>query len=177
MFQAEHTTTAPFLAGAWRRAQPGPIVGPRHARPETGAARGCGPAASGEFDRACARCRRNGRSGRRNRCFDQTKEHGLASLPVCRVGHSLDTVTRPTAGGIENASHTEILTLPTLPQNQTLTPRARCSERLRSDLETAVEAMLDRVWQPLFTSAFSACCDDSLAKSVTLAGAWSLSSS
>ncbi len=40
---------------AWRRAQPGQIVGPRHARPQTGAARGSGPAASGEFDRACAR--------------------------------------------------------------------------------------------------------------------------
>jgi hypothetical protein len=125
MFQAAHTTTAPFLAGAWHRAQPGPIVGPRHARPETGAARGCGPAASGEFDRACARCRRNGRSGRRNRCFDQTKEHGLASLRVCGVGHSLDTGTCPTAGGIENASHTEILTLPAGDRN-ICTAASRC---------------------------------------------------
>jgi len=58
---------APRLAEAWHRARPGQIVGPRHARPQAGAVRGSGPAASGEFDHACARCRWNARSGRRNR--------------------------------------------------------------------------------------------------------------
>src|ERR1700761_3846683 len=102
----------PLLAGAWHRAQPGQIVGPRHARPKVGAARGCGPAASGEFDQAYARCRRDGRSGRRNRCFDRTKEHASASIRACRIGHSPDTVTCPIRGETEYASHTEILTLP-----------------------------------------------------------------
>jgi hypothetical protein len=104
----EHIRIAPLLAEAWHRAQPGQIVGPRHARPQAGAARGSGPAASGEFDHACARCRRNVRSGRRNRCLDRTREHGSA----CRIGHALDTVTCPTGGETENASHTEILTIP-----------------------------------------------------------------
>jgi hypothetical protein len=115
MFAGEHVRITPLLAEAWHRAQPGQIVGPRHARPEAGAARGCGPAASGEFDRAYARCRRDGRSGRRNRCFDRTKEHGPDSIEACRVGHSFDTVTCPIGGETENASHTshtEILTLP-----------------------------------------------------------------
>ena len=48
-------TSAPTWPQAWHRAQPGQIVGPRHARPQAGAARGSGPAASGEFDRASAR--------------------------------------------------------------------------------------------------------------------------
>ena len=48
----ERITIAPLLAEAWHRAQPGQIVGPRHARPQAGAARGSGPAASGEFDHA-----------------------------------------------------------------------------------------------------------------------------
>jgi len=66
---ASDIRTAPLLAEAWHRARRGQIVGPRHARPQAGAVRGSGPAASGEFDHACARCRRNARSGRRNRCF------------------------------------------------------------------------------------------------------------
>jgi hypothetical protein len=63
MFPRQDSKRAPRLAGAWQRAQPGQIVGPRHARPEAGAARGCGPAACGEFDRACARCRCNWQVG------------------------------------------------------------------------------------------------------------------
>ncbi len=109
---ASDIRTAPLLAEAWHRARRGQIVGPRHARPQAGAVRGSGPAASGEFDHACARCRRNARSGRRNRCFDRTKEHGSASIRACRGGRSLDTVTCPIGGETENASHTEILTLP-----------------------------------------------------------------
>ena len=49
MFPGKNNKMEPFLAPAWRRAQPGRIVGPRHARPRAGAARGCGPAASGEL--------------------------------------------------------------------------------------------------------------------------------
>jgi hypothetical protein len=102
---ASDIRTAPLLAEAWHRARRGQIVGPRHARPQAGAVRGSGPAASGEFDHACARCRRNARSGRRNRCFDRTKEHGSASIRACRGGRSLDTVTCPIGGETENASH------------------------------------------------------------------------
>jgi hypothetical protein len=35
-FQANTQSTALLLAGAWHRAQPGQIVGPRHARPKAG---------------------------------------------------------------------------------------------------------------------------------------------
>jgi len=120
---ASDIRTAPLLAEAWHRARRGQIVGPRHARPQAGAVRGSGPAASGEFDHACARCRRNARSGRRNRCFDRTKEHGSASIRACRGGRSLDIVTCPIGGETENASHTEILTLPL--QRQTSSGRRR----------------------------------------------------
>jgi hypothetical protein len=133
---ASDIRTAPLLAEAWHRARRGQIVGPRHARPQAGAVRGSGPAASGEFDHACARCRRNARSGRRNRCFDRTKEHGSASIRACRGGRSLDTVTCPIGGETENASHTEILTLPlrsiftaTSRATQLFSPTCRRSER------------------------------------------------
>jgi hypothetical protein len=36
MFPGRNNKTAPLRAGAWHRAQPGQIVGPRHARPEAG---------------------------------------------------------------------------------------------------------------------------------------------
>jgi transposase-like protein len=58
----------------WRRAQPGQIVGPRHARPQAGAVRGSGPAASGGLATTRPRRRDDARSGRRNRRFDRTKE-------------------------------------------------------------------------------------------------------
>jgi hypothetical protein len=57
-------------------------------------------------------CPENGRSGRRNRCFDRTKEHGLSRTWTCRVGKDPVTVAHPMVGETENASHTEILTLP-----------------------------------------------------------------
>jgi hypothetical protein len=39
------------------------------------------PPLRGEFDLACARRRCDGRSGRRNRRHNRTKEHGLARIP------------------------------------------------------------------------------------------------
>jgi hypothetical protein len=54
--------------------------------------------------------RGNGRSGRRNRRCDRTKEHGSASAsPSCPADYSPDTVMRPMVGETANASHTEIL--------------------------------------------------------------------
>ena len=42
----------------------------------------------------------------------EPRNMGQPSIPVCQVGHSLDTVTCPIGGETENASHTEILTVP-----------------------------------------------------------------
>src|SRR5665213_1449656 len=53
----------------------------------------------------------NGRSGRRNRRFDRTKEQPRASAPCC-YGHPPITVVHPMVGETDQASHTEIRTLP-----------------------------------------------------------------
>ena len=55
--------------------------------------------------------RDNGRSGRRNRRFDRTKEQSRTSWP-CRYDLSSLTVRHPMVGETEHASHTEIRTLP-----------------------------------------------------------------
>ena len=36
MFPGKNSKITPLLTGAWHRAQPGQIVGPRHARPKAG---------------------------------------------------------------------------------------------------------------------------------------------
>ena len=56
------------------RARPWQIVGPRHARSQAVAARGSGPAEDGGFDTAGRGRQDDGRSGRRNRHLDRTKE-------------------------------------------------------------------------------------------------------
>jgi hypothetical protein len=53
----------------------------------------------------------NGRSGRRNRRFDRTKEQPRTSSP-CGHDHPSLTVVHPMVGQTEHASHTEIRTLP-----------------------------------------------------------------
>ena len=111
--QQDGPSFAPTFARAWRRAQPGQIVGPRHARPQAGAARGSGPAASAANLTGLARdCPGNGRSGRRNRCPDRTKEQPSACsrrlLASSLKGYDL----LPSGGQTINVSHTEILTVP-----------------------------------------------------------------
>jgi hypothetical protein len=85
----------------WHRAQPGQIMGPRHARPK-GAARGSGPAASGEFDRTCA-CLPMKDEGT-GALIEPKNMDQQASWP-CRNDHSKDTVTCPTVGETAHASH------------------------------------------------------------------------
>jgi hypothetical protein len=61
--------------------------------PPGGAARGSGPAAGGEFDRACARCRRNGRSGRSRGALIEPRNMDQPQMAACRIGDPPDTVT------------------------------------------------------------------------------------
>jgi hypothetical protein len=107
----DHAATTSWIQ-CGGRAGPWQIVGPRHARPKMGAARGSGPAEDGGFD--TARHGRQGdiRSGRRNRRLDRTKEQMRAHIPPCRHDHPSLTVGHPMVGETEPASHTEIRTLP-----------------------------------------------------------------
>ena len=67
--------------------------------------------------------RDDGRSGRRNRRCDRTKERTRLASP-CRHHHPSITVVHPMVGETEQTSHTEIRTLP---------PAARLPARLNTD--------------------------------------------
>ena len=69
------------------------------------------PPKTADLTRPARGRRDNGRSGRRNRRFDRTKEQPRTSWP-CRHHHPSLTVYHPMVGETENASHTEIRTLP-----------------------------------------------------------------
>jgi hypothetical protein len=71
------------------------------------------PPKAADLTRLARGCRDNGRSGRRNRRFDRTKEPGLVSIATCRPDYSTATVFCPMVGETACASHTEIRTLPT----------------------------------------------------------------
>src|SRR5258708_9433451 len=88
------------------------MVGPRHARPQMGAARGSGPAEDGGFDTARHGRQEDLRGGRRNRRLERTKEQTGAHIPPCPHEHRSFTVGHPMVGETEHASHTEFRTLP-----------------------------------------------------------------
>src|SRR6202790_3435596 len=69
------------------------------------------PPKTADLTRPARGRRDNGRSGRRNTCFDRTKEQSRTSWP-CRHDRSSLTVRHPMVGETEHASHTEIRTLP-----------------------------------------------------------------
>ena len=107
----DHAATTSWIQ-CGGRAGPWQIVGPRHARPQMGAARGSGPAEDGGFDTARRGRQGDIRSGRRNRRLDRTKEQMRARILPCRHDHPSLTVGHPMVGETEHASHTEIRTLP-----------------------------------------------------------------
>src|ERR1700681_4942590 len=94
-------------------AAPGPwqIVSPRHAPPKRGLRVAPVPPKTADLTRPVRGSRNNGRAGRRNRRFDRTKEQSRVSSP-CGLNHSSLTVVHPMVGETEQASHTEIRTLP-----------------------------------------------------------------
>src|SRR6185312_15048177 len=69
------------------------------------------PPKTADLTRPARGRRDNGRSGRRNRRFDRTKEQLRVSSP-CRHEHPSPNVGRPMVGETDHASHTEIRTLP-----------------------------------------------------------------
>ena len=79
-----------------------------------GAARGSGPAAeeAANLTGLARDCPGNGRSGRRNRRLDRTKEHLSESIKRLQTGVSTRYSYTSSAGETINASHTEILTGP-----------------------------------------------------------------
>jgi hypothetical protein len=85
------------------------------------------PPKTADLTRPARGRRDNGRSGRRNRRFDRTKEQPRTSWP-CRHGYSSLTVRHPMVGETEHASHTEIRTLP--PEEFHLRPLAEPCVRL-----------------------------------------------
>jgi hypothetical protein len=69
------------------------------------------PPKAADLTRPTCGCRDDGRSGRRNGRFDRTKEQPGASWP-CRHDRPSLTVAHPMVGETDQASHTEIRTLP-----------------------------------------------------------------
>ncbi len=69
------------------------------------------PPKTADLTRLARGRRNNGRSGRRNRRFDRTKEQPRASGP-CRHDRPSIPVVHPIVGETDQASHTEIRTTP-----------------------------------------------------------------
>jgi hypothetical protein len=82
------------------------LAGPRHARPQAGAARGSGPAASGGFDTTRVRRRNTASSGRRNGRVNRTKEQSRTHRARRRHHPSL-TIGHPMVGDRLNTPHTQ----------------------------------------------------------------------
>ena len=92
---------------------PWQIAGPRHARLQAEAARGCGPAASGGFDTARARTPEQWQVGTKEQALQSnqgTNPHTPQALAVTMI-RRLQSSAQWWAG-LNFAPHTEILTLP-----------------------------------------------------------------
>jgi hypothetical protein len=112
MASGNRNKAAPCFAAAWRRAQPGQIVGPRHARPRAGLRVPPVPPLCGEFDRTCARPPRKCQVGTKEQSPRSNQGTSVRTHQRLQTAVSPQYSDTPNKGETISASHTEILTVP-----------------------------------------------------------------